>query len=97
MSQFGFDMSMTGSGFIKGTFENAMASSGFWVPRLSACMVIGCPVCYPFDGLFHGKSKGSTVFHHGHVRLRDVHSGVTIFYVQCHTAKKICCTVIEWL
>ena len=52
---------------------------------------------YSFEGLFHGKAKGSTVFHHGHVRLLDVNGGVTIFYVQCRTAKKICCAVIEWL
>ena len=42
------------------------------------------PSCF-----FHGKFKGSSILHHGHVHLFDMNSGMAILYVQCHTTQEI--------
>ena len=47
------------------------------------------PLCRLLDRFFHGKFKGSSVLHHGHIHLFDMNSGMAILYVQCHTTFKL--------
>ena len=47
------------------------------------------PLCRLLDRFFHGKFKGSSVPHHGHIHLFDMNSGMAILYVQCHTTFKL--------
>ena len=88
ISQFALDISTMGSGFIKGTLENGMVSFGFG-NLLPACMMKRGPLCRLLDRFFHGKFKGSSILHHGHIHLFDMNSGMAILYVQCHTTFKL--------
>ena len=56
---------------------------------LPTCMMKRGPLCRLLDRFFHGKFKGSSVLHHGHIYLFDMNSGMAILYVQCHTTFKL--------
>ena len=56
---------------------------------LPTCMMKRGPLCRLLDRFFHGKFKGSSVLHHGHIHLFDMNSGMAILYVQCHTTFKL--------
>ena len=56
---------------------------------LPTCMMKRGPLCRLLDRFFHGKFKGSSVLHHGHIHLFNMNSGMAILYVQCHTTFKL--------
>ena len=52
----------------------------FRVPWLSTCLIKRGPLCHPFNWFFHGKFKGFSILHHGHVHLFDMNRGMAILH-----------------